>query len=310
MPERLPVIKTYKLFIGGQFPRSESGRSLVIADGAGRVAAHVCHASRKDLRDAVVAARAAFESPTGWPRRTAYNRGQILYRLAEMVEGKRAELAEALTLGVPGESKGLKKKKVSARRGSAGPKSARDEVAAAVDLLVAYAGWCDKFVQVLGNANPVAGPYYNFTVPEPVGVVAVVAPDERPLLAYVALVAPALCAGSTVVALASETNPIPASVLAEAAATSDLPGGVLNLLTGRREELIPHVASHREIDAVHSANLPEAQLAALRAGAAENIKRVTTRRFNDDELFAPASASPWWIERFVEMKTIWHPSGA
>lgn len=299
MTPRLEVAKTYKLFIGGQFPRSESGRSLPVENGR-RVLAHCCLASRKDLRDAVVAARAAQE---GWQRRSAYNRGQVLYRLAEMLEGKKDEFVEAV------DSVRRQAKARRARRSLT--VAARTEVEAAIDRLVAYAGWADKFQQVLGCNNPVAGPFYNYSAPEPSGVVAVVAPDDRPLLALISLIAPPLCAGNAIVALASETNPIPACVFAEVCATSDVPAGVVNILTGRRSELVPHVAGHRDIDSIHAANLPEDEARVLREGAGENVKRVTVRTLRDEDWFDPViAASPWWIERFVEIKTIWHPAGA
>lgn len=293
MPDRLEVTKTYKLFIDGKFPRSESGRTLVVrrARVKGKPApapvyAHVCHASRKDLRDAVSAARKALP---GWRGATGYLRGQVLYRMAEMMEGKADELAAAVAVA------------------GSGPAAARREVAAAIDRIVAFAGWADKYQQVLGCNNPVAGPYYNFTVPEPTGVVAVVAPDEPSLLGLVSLIAPALCAGNAVVALAGEANPIPAAVLGEVIATSDVPGGAVNLLTGRRDELVPIIAGHRDIDAVHAAGLSGAHRAALRAGAAENVKRACVR--DDADFFDAATCqSPWWIEPLVEMKTMWHPS--
>lgn len=305
MPDRLDVIKTYKLFINGQFPRSESGRSIRVEDGAGaRVLAHCCRASRKDLRDAVVAARAAHE---GWLRRPAYNRGQILYRMSEMLEGKRREFVEAMHAADG----------VNARSGSRTTRSrnaaieAQAGVSAAVDRLVAYAGWADKFSQVLGCHNPVNGPFYNFTVAEGTGVVAVIAPDEPGLLGLVSLVAPALCAGCTVVALGSEARPLETCIFGEVCATSDVPPGVVNLLTGYRSELLEHVAGHREIDAVHAANVTDDEARALRLGAAENVKRVRVRRLAPDEWLDPeACQNPWWIEPFVEMKTIWHPSGA
>lgn len=302
MPNRIAVTKTYKLFIDGKFPRSESGRTIAIADARGRVVAHVCHASRKDLRDAVTAARKALP---GWRNATAYLRGQILYRMAEMMEGKRDELAAALAEG------GNK------------PAAAKREVAAAIDRLVAYAGWADKYAQVLGCNNAVAGPYYNFTVPEPTGVVAALAPDEPGLLGLVSLCAPAMCAGNAVVAVAGERHPIAAAVLAEVFATSDLPGGVLNLLTGTREELAPVIAGHRDIDAVIAAGVTEELARTLREGAAENVKRVWVmdkkaskqrgaRALSGgvDWFDAAACESPWWIEPVVEMKTIWHPSAA
>ncbi|CAG0955524.1 NAD/NADP-dependent betaine aldehyde dehydrogenase [Phycisphaerales bacterium] len=290
LASRLDVLKTYKLFIDGKFPRSESGRSWLVSNAKGRVVAHACRASRKDLRDAVEAARKA---QPGWAAATAYLRGQILYRMAEMLEGKRRELAEAiLATGAAGTARG-----------------AAREVAVAIDRLVHYAGWSDKFSQALGCHNPVSGPYYNFTIAEPSGVIAVVPPDESPLLALVSLAAPALCAGNTVVALCSGTNPIPAAVLGEVCATGDLPPGVLNLLTGEREELLKFISEHRDIDGVHAANLRADQAATLRLGAAENLKRVTVRERVDwfDE---SQCHSPWWIEPLVEMKTVWHPASA
>ena len=301
MSERLAVLKTYKLYVGGKFPRSESGRSWPIADGKGKVLAHVSKASRKDLRDAVEAARKA---QGGWSAATAYLRGQIMYRMAEMMEGKRAEFVAALE-AVPGAAagKGAAGAKGKGKRGLSGDA----EVTAAVDRLVHYAGWADKYAQVLGCNNPVSGPFYNFTVTEPTGVVAVVAPDECPLLAIVSLLAPAVCAGNTVVAVSSGSNPIPAAVLGEVFATSDVPAGVVNILTGERAELLPFIAGHRDIDAVHAANLNAEQAEVLRAGAAENVKRVTVRE-GVDWMSEEQCQSPWWIESFVEMKTVWHPA--
>jgi acyl-CoA reductase-like NAD-dependent aldehyde dehydrogenase len=296
MPARLDVLKTYKLYIDGQFPRSESGRSLPITDAKGKVLAHVARASRKDLRDAVEAARKA---QPGWSSATAYLRGQIMYRMAEMMEGKRSEFVQA----------------IGAKSGNAKGKGkvAGAEVTAAIDRLVHYAGWADKYAQVLGCNNPVSGPFYNFTITEPTGVVALVAPEESPLLALVSLLAPAVCAGNTVVAVASHANPLPGAILGEVFATSDVPAGVINILTGDRTELLPHISAHRDIDAVHAANLSADQNTLLRMGTAENIKRVTCRGvagaketvdwFDNDQC-----QSPWWIEPFVEMKTIWHPA--
>lgn len=286
---RLTVSKTYKLFIGGGFPRTESGRSLPVESSAGEILAHICRGSRKDIRDAV---EAAAKAQSGWAQRTAYNRAQILYRMAEMLEGKREEFAEIIKSGSP------RKRTIA---------DTRKEVDASIDRLIAFAGWADKFAQVLGCNNPVAGPYYNFTIPEPVGVVAIVAPDDPPLLGLVSLIAAALCAGNTVVALASETQPIPAMILAEVCATSDVPGGVINILTGLRDELVEHFASHRNVNAISAANLGDDHRATLRRGAAENLKRVVVADvddfFDDDTL-----TSPWQIEPLVDMKTIWHPS--
>lgn len=297
---RIPVLKTFKLFIDGAFPRSESGRSLEVKDAKGRLIAHLCKASRKDFRDAVEAARRGHEK---WAAATSYNRGQVLYRLAEMMEGKRTELAEAIAcVGVA-------------------PKSAAQEVEVAIDRVVHYAGWADKYAQVLGCSNPVSGPFHNFTVCEPCGVVACIAPDERPLLGLLSVVIPVVASGNACIAVASGLNPIPAAVLAEGIATSDLPAGVINLLTGERAELLPVIAGHREVDAIHAALSTDAEITLLREGMAENIKRVHIRRAaatgkavskragqGVDWLDAAACEGLDWIEPFVEHKTLWHPS--
>jgi acyl-CoA reductase-like NAD-dependent aldehyde dehydrogenase len=297
---RIPVLKTYKLFIDGAFPRSESGRSLEVKDAKGRLLAHLCKASRKDFRDAVEAARRGHEK---WAAATAYNRAQVLYRLAEMMEGKRAELAEAIAcVGVA-------------------PKSAAQEVEVAVDRVVHYAGWADKYAQVLGCSNPVSGPFHNFTVCEPCGVVACIAPDERPLLGLLSVMLPVVASGNACIAVASGLNPIPAAVLAEGIATSDLPAGVINILTGERAELLPVMAGHREVDAIHAALSTDAEITLLREGMAENVKRVHIRRGaatgkaaskragqGVDWLDAAACEGLDWIEPFVEHKTLWHPS--
>lgn len=309
---RLDVPKAYKLFIDGKFPRSESGRSWPLMGVDGRVVAHVSRASRKDLREAVEAARRAQVGGAGWAGASGMLRGQVLYRLAEMMEGKRAELAGSIAAvgdaaGVRAESK---KRVTRGGRRTGTSKGIRPEVevAAAIDRVVYFAGWCDKFSQVLGCHNPVAGPYYNFTVPEACGVVAVVPPDAFPLLGLVSLAVPALCAGNTVVSLCSGVNPLPAAVLAEALATSDVPPGAVNVLTGERGELVKFIAEHGEIDAVHAANVSADERETLRRGAGENVKRVTVRE--GVEWMDSSCESPWWIEAFVEMKTIWHPSSA
>ena len=286
---RLEVLKTYKLYIGGAFPRSESGRSLPVTDTRGRLLAHLCRGSRKDLRDAVLAARKA---AGGWARRAAYNRGQILYRMAEMLEGKGEEFTGIL-----------------AATSAGGRRRARREVDAAVDRLVCFAGWADKYSQILGCNNPVAGPYYNFTVPEPSGVVGVVAPDEEALLGLVSLLAAPLCAGNSVVAIGSEASPLATAVFGEVCATSDVPSGVINLLTGYREELVPILASHRDIDAIHASGVSREQRRELELGAADNVKRVRVRELAAEDWYDERDChSPYWIEPFVEMKTIWHPS--
>lgn len=286
--DRLAVIKTHKLFIAGAFPRSESGRSMLVWDRKGDPLARVSKASRKDLRAAVEAARNALPA---WSNADAYLRGQILYRLAEMIEGKREELAHALHTTA-----------------AATPASAVKEVAASVDRVLCYAGWADKIGQVLGCANGVQGPYHNFTVPGPTGVVACVCPDEPALLGLVSLLCPAVVSGCTAVALVSETSPLAAIALTEAIATSDVPPGVINILTGKREELVPHIAAHRDIDAVHAAGIDQEHATLLRLGSAENLKRAAVHNepppFTDDAYWD----SPDRIESFCEMKTIWHPS--
>jgi acyl-CoA reductase-like NAD-dependent aldehyde dehydrogenase len=263
---RLPVRKTYKLFVGGAFPRSESGRTYE-AEGQ-----NVARGSRKDARDAVKAARAA---QSKWASATAYNRGQVLYRLAEMVESRAAELAELCT--------------------------GRDEVERTIDRIVWYAGWADKLPQVLGGTNPVAGPYFNFSVPEPTGVVAVLAPDEPPLLGIVTRMMPPLVGGNSVVAVASETHPLAAIELAEAIATSDVPGGVVNVLTGYRKEIAPWLASHMDVNAIDVCGA-DGLAAELEQLAADNVKRVVRGRADVQ--------SPWEISSFLELKTVWHPIGS
>ena len=262
---RLPVKKTYKLYIGGAFPRSESGRTYEAQDQ------NVARGSRKDARDAVRAARAAQPK---WAAATAYNRGQVLYRLAEMVEARVSEFAELC--------------------------AGREEVERAIDRIVWYAGWADKLPQVLGGSNPVAGPYFNFTVPEPTGVVAVLAPDEPALLGLVSRLMPPLVGGNAVVAVASETQPLAAIELAEAIATSDLPGGVVNVLTGYRKDMAPILAAHMDVNAIDVGGADEFA-PELEKLAAENVKRVVRGRAD--------SQSPWEIASFLELKTVWHPVG-
>jgi acyl-CoA reductase-like NAD-dependent aldehyde dehydrogenase len=284
---RVAVRKTYKLFIGGAFPRSESGRSYVVTSADGQFLANAAQASRKDVRDAVRAARAAVGP---WSGATAYNRGQILYRIAEMLEGRRTQFVEEVRDG-----EGLSKSAAAA------------QVDASIDRWVWYAGWSDKVAQVHGNANPVAGPFFNLTTPEPTGVVGIVAPGEPSLLGLVSVLAPVIVTGNTCVALASEHRPLPAITLAEVLATSDLPGGVVNLLTGRAAETAPWLAAHMDVNAVDLAGVADAGLAAeLEVAAAENLKRVVRPRPDAD----------WWadpgVERlfaFLEAKTVWHPKG-
>jgi acyl-CoA reductase-like NAD-dependent aldehyde dehydrogenase len=262
---RLAVQKTYKLYVGGAFPRSESGRTFE-ADGH-----NMARASRKDARDAVKAARAAFPV---WSGLTAYNRGQVLYRLAEMMEARASDLEGACT--------------------------GRVEVEAAIDRTVWYAGWADKLAQVLGSSNPVAGPYFDFTVPEPTGVVATFAPSEPPLLGLVSRLLPALVGGNAVVVVASEAHPVAAVELAEALATSDLPGGTVNVLTGFADELAPWLAGHMDVNAIDVTGV-DGPTEELERTAAENVKRVVRS--------SAEVQSPWQIEAFLELKTVWHPIG-
>lgn len=292
---RLEILKTWKLFIGGAFPRTESGRTIVLENARGETLAHCCRASRKDLRNAVESARGALP---GWWKRDAYNRGQILYRLAEMMEGRTAELVDAIR-AVPNATTGRAPTAAQARK----------EVAASVDRLVAFAGWCDKFAQVVGCRNPVNGPYHDFTMPEPTGVCGAIAPEAPSLLGLIDAIAPMLAGGNVVIALASETNPLPAMVFAEICATSDVPGGVVNILTGHRDELLPEYAAHRDIDAIGGCVESDEERRELELGAADNMKRVKVARADAvDHFDHDARQSPWTIEPFTELKTIWHPS--
>ena len=282
---RLAVRKTYKLFIGGAFPRSESGRSYVVTSAKGDFLANAARASRKDARDAVVAARKAFP---GWSGATPYNRGQILYRAAEMMEGRRSQFIAEI-VAADG---------VSQRR-------AGELVDAAVDRLVWYAGWPDKIGQVVGAANPVAGPYFNLSTPEPCGVVAIVAPPMGPLLGLVSVIAPVIATGNTCVVVASERAPLPAITLAEVLATSDLPGGVVNILTGRVAELAPWLAGHMDVNGIDLTGCPADLAVACEQQAAENLKRVL-RPASEDWLAEPALTR---MTAFLETKTVWHPIG-
>jgi len=280
MGERLDIQKTYKLFIGGAFPRSESGRTTEVVDADGAFVANVAKASRKDLRDAVKAARGA---QAGWAGRTAYNRGQILYRIAEVMEGRRTQFeSELVKCGVANVD-------------------AAAQVDEAVDLWVWYAGWCDKFQQVAATVNPVAGSFFNFTVAEPTGVVGVVAPERPSLAALVARLAPVLVSGNTAVVIASEAAPLSAVSLAETVATSDVPGGVINLLTGPKLDLLPWLLGHLDVNAVDLTGAPSDLDPAVLDEAVGNVKRIVRRD--------PADQSPYAITDFCEMKTIWHPIG-
>jgi acyl-CoA reductase-like NAD-dependent aldehyde dehydrogenase len=284
---RLDVRKTYKLYLGGAFPRSESGRSYPVRSAGGEFLANAAQASRKDVRDAVKAARAAFGK---WSAATAYNRGQVLYRVAEMMEGRRGQFVAEVAAceGLP-----------TARAAAA--------VDAAIDRWVWYAGWTDKIAQVAGATNPVAGPYFNFSLPEPSGVVGVVAPQESALLGLVSVVAPVVAAGNTCVVLAAQDRPLPAITLAEVLATSDLPGGVVNLLTGYTAELAPWLAAHMDVNGLDLTGVGEQASAALETAAAESVKRVLRRPAADPDWTADPGTRR--LTAFLETKTVWHPIG-
>jgi acyl-CoA reductase-like NAD-dependent aldehyde dehydrogenase len=284
---RLSVAKTYKLYIGGKFPRSESGRSYPVTDANGAFLANAAQGSRKDARDAVVAARKAFG---GWSTATAYNRGQVLYRVAELLEGRRDQFVAEVTA-----SEGLK------------PAQAKSTVDAAIDRWVWYAGWTDKIATVLGAANPVAGPYFSFSVPEPTGVVAVLAPQASSLLGLVSVVAPVIASGNTCVVVASEDRPLPAITLSEVLATSDVPGGVVNMLTGRTLEMAPWLASHADVNALDLSGAPAADRVDLEKAASNTVKRVLRVPATEPDWTARPNVSR--LRGFLETKTVWHPMG-
>lgn len=287
---RLEVRKTYKLYINGEFPRTESGRYYPVHDAKGSVLlANACRGSRKDVRNAVVAARKAF---SGWSARTAYNRGQILYRVAEVLESRAAEMEDEL------------------RRAGASKGEARKEVELSIDRWVYYAGWADKYGQILGTVNPVAGPYYNFTVPEPTGVVGLVAPEAPALLGVTSRVAPAIVSGNTVVALVSEARPLAGITLGEIFETSDVPAGVINLISGLKSELVPWLAAHMDVNAIDVSGIEDDALRAkAEETAAENVKRVVGKNLAGSDWSAAEAASLEAVSSFLEMKTVWHPVG-
>ncbi|HEX6358478.1 aldehyde dehydrogenase family protein [Actinophytocola sp.] len=287
MSDRLSVAKTYKLYIGGAFPRSESGRSYPVRDGKGTFLANAAQGSRKDVREAVVAARKAFG---GWSGATAYNRGQVLYRVAELLEGRREQFVA----------------EVAASEGVAARK-AQSTVDAAIDRWVWYAGWADKVASVLGASNPVAGPYFSFSVPEPTGVVGVLAPQSSSLLGLVSVVAPVIATGNTAVVVAAQDRPLPAITLSEVLATSDVPGGVVNVITGRTAELAPWLASHADVNALDLTGAPESMRAELEGAAADTVKRVLRARATEPDWTTQPDVSR--LRAFLETKTVWHPMG-
>ncbi len=286
---RLPITKTPKVYVGGAFIRSESARTFPLKDGAGDFFANIPQCTRKDLRNAV---EAAAKAGPGWAKRTPYNRAQIIYRLGEMLEARKADMADALKVG------------------GAGKAAAAKEITATIDRLVYYAGWADKYEQVLGNVNPVASPHFNFTVTEPMGIVGLLAPDEAPLLALVSLLAPAITCGNTVVALASSAQPYPAIVFGEMLATSDLPGGVVNLLTGFRKELVPTFATHTHLRAIGGVASAD-ERKTLKLGAAESVKLVKLAKAEEPtDWFSDKAQSLYELRDTLEFKTTWHPIGA
>jgi acyl-CoA reductase-like NAD-dependent aldehyde dehydrogenase len=291
--DRIGVRKTYKLYIGGAFPRTESGRAYEIFGAKGELLANACRGTRKDIRDAV---RAARKAQPGWAAKTAYNRSQILYRIAELMEGRRDQFVA----------------EVMAAEGQSRPRAART-VDAAIDRWVWYAGWADKYPQVIGTVNPVAGSYFNFSVPEPTGVVGIIAPEESSLLGLVSRLAPVIVSGNAAVIISSETRPLPAVTLAEVLATSDVPGGVVNLITGLRRELVGHLAAHMDVNALDAMGAAPSEAAGLEEVAVENVKRFVRppagglARY---DWLSDSAQSPYLIGEFVEIKTVWHPIGA
>ncbi|ANP49073.1 acyl-CoA reductase-like NAD-dependent aldehyde dehydrogenase [Streptomyces griseochromogenes] len=284
---RLSVFKTYKLYVGGKFPRSESGRVYEVTDSKGKWLANAPLSSRKDARDAAVAARKAFG---GWSGATAYNRGQILYRIAEMLEGRKEQFVREVA-----DAEGLSKAKAAA------------VVDAAIDRWVWYAGWTDKIAQVVGGGNPVAGPFFNLSSPEPTGVVAVLAPQESSFLGLVSVIAPVIATGNTAVVVTSEKAPLPALSLGEVLATSDLPGGVVNVLSGRAAEIAAPLAAHQDVNAIDLAGADEALAKELEIAAADNLKRVLRPQAVDNWSEAPGTER---MTAFLETKTVWHPTGS
>jgi acyl-CoA reductase-like NAD-dependent aldehyde dehydrogenase len=289
--ERLDVRKTYKLYIGGAFPRTESGRAYEVFDARGRLLANACRGTRKDIRDGV---RAARKAQPEWAARTAFNRSQILYRIAELMEGRRDQfIAEVMA------AEGV------------GRQRATRLVNAAIDRWVWYAGWADKYTQTLGTVNPVNGSFFNFSVPEPTGVVGMIAPEDSSLLGLVSRLAPIIVSGNAAVAIASESRPLPAVTLTEVLATSDVPGGVVNLITGLRRELVQSLASHMDVNALDAYGLDPAQGAIIEDLAVENVKRLVRPAANGSvDWLSDTAQSPYLIGEFVEVKTVWHPIGS
>ena len=291
--DRIGVRKTYKLYIGGAFPRTESGRAYEVFGAKGELLANASRGTRKDIREAV---RAARKAAPGWASKTAYNRAQILYRIAELMEGRREQFVA----------------EVMAAEGSGRARAAR-VVDASIDRWVWYAGWADKYPQVIGTVNPVAGSYFNFSVPEPTGVVGVIAPEDSSLLGLVSRLAPVIVSGNAAVVIASESRPLPAVTLSEVLATSDVPGGVVNLITGLRRELVGHLAAHMDVNALDAFGADSDEAATLEEAAVENVKRFVrppSAGLDRYDWLASTAQSPYLIGEYVEVKTVWHPIGA
>jgi acyl-CoA reductase-like NAD-dependent aldehyde dehydrogenase len=278
--ERIEVLKTYKIYIGGKFPRTESGRYYPLQDKSGKLIANICLCSRKDVRDAVSAARKAFE---GWSERAAFNRSQILYRIAEMMESRKALLTEECV------------------RSGMTAKAAQQEVFNAIDRVIYYAGWADKYMQIFSSVNPVSSPHFNFSVPEPMGVITVIPPSDSPLLGFVSAIIPAITGGNTVVVLAEEKYPLTAVAMSEIINDSDVPGGVVNILTGTKKELISHMASHMDVNAIIHFGKDEAELAKVKEVSVQNLKRVLHYEYKAE------AENPYFIQDTQEVKTTWHP---
>ncbi|PWU12718.1 MAG: aldehyde dehydrogenase [Verrucomicrobia bacterium] len=289
MSTRLDVRKTYKLYIGGNFVRSESGRYLPAVSASGDRLDNICHSTRKDFRDAASAARTA---SSGWAKKTAYLRGQILYRAAEMLQNRAGELVREI-----------------ARSTSVPETEASQEVDLTIDRLVYFAGWTDKYTQIFGSVNPVASSHFDFTTPEPTGVVVVLAPDEPSLVPLVSLVAPVILSGNAAIVIASDKHPLPAITFAEILATSDLPGGVVNLLTGKRNDLIQHIAGHMDVNAIVDATSDAEAGTKLQSGTAQNLKRYARRSLSSADWSSEKAEDPYWILDTIEFKTAWHPIG-
>jgi acyl-CoA reductase-like NAD-dependent aldehyde dehydrogenase len=291
--ERLEVRKTYKLYIGGEFPRTESGRAYEVFDAKGHLLANACRGTRKDIRDAV---RAARNAQSGWGAKTAFNRSQILYRIAELMEGRRDQfIAEVMAAEGVGRQRAMR------------------AVDTAIDRWVWYAGWADKYSQIIGSVNPVNGSYFNFSVPEPTGVVGVIAPEASSLLGLVSRLAPVIVSGNAAVVIASESRPLPAVTVTEVFATSDVPGGVVNLITGLRSELVQHLAGHMDVNGLDAFGLDPSQATAIEELATENVKRMArppSRGLDGYDWLSANAQSPYLIGQFVETKTVWHPIGA